>query len=62
MKTFNEFITEARISKKQRAFNTVKRVAKRAVTKLSRTKPARSAARYVGATAAGAALKLLTGL
>ena len=65
MKTFNEFITEARVSKKQRVFRTVKRVAKatdRQLNRLSKTKPARKVAKYVGATVTGAALKLLTGL
>ena len=65
MKTFKEFITEARVSKKQRVFRTVKRVAKatgRQLNRLSKTKPAKAASKYILNTAAGAALRLLTGL
>lgn len=61
MKTFNEFITEAR-KPKLRGLKKVSRQLKR----LANTRPARKAKRYVAATAGGAvaatALKLLTGL
>lgn len=61
MKTFDEFITEARISKRQ-----VIRKVGRQVKRLAKTPAARAVKRYVAATAGGAiaatALKLLTGL
>jgi len=66
MKTFDQFITEARISTKRRVLRNLGRKAKQLGSIAMNSKPAQAAKKYVGATAGGAAatiaLKLLTGL
>ena len=59
MKTFNQFLTEARVSTKR---GRILRTLTRQVKKVGRPKAAKAATKYVKATAAGVALKLLTGL
>lgn len=62
MKTFDDFLTEARISTGRRAIRNVGHKIKKLGKMASNSKPGKRAKKYVGYTAAGAALKLLTGL
>lgn len=63
MKTFNQFLTEARVTTKRgRILRALTRQVKKVGKIALNSKPAKKAKRYVKATAAGVALKLLTGL
>jgi hypothetical protein len=66
MKTFDEFITEARrASRTKKLIRGLARQSKKlqpALKAVSSSKPAKRAKRFVGATAIGMAVKLLTGL
>jgi hypothetical protein len=63
MKTFDDFLTEARVTTKRgRILRTLSRQVKKVGKIALNSKPAKKAKRYVKATATGVALKLLTGL
>ena len=63
MKTFDDFLTEARVkTKRGRILRTLTRQVKKVGKIALNSKPAKKAKRYVKATAGGIALKLLTGL
>lgn len=63
MKTFDDFLTEARVTTKRgRILRTLSRQVKKVGKTASNSKPAKKVKRYVKATAAGIVLKLLTGL
>lgn len=66
MKTFDEFLTEAKVSTRRRILRTLARQVKRGANAVASSPPAKAVSRYAGYTAAGGAagiaLKLLTGL
>ena len=62
MINFNEFITEARVSTRRKVLRKISRTAKKLGKVAMNSKPAKVTKKYVGATAGGIALKLLTGL
>jgi hypothetical protein len=59
MKTFDEFLTEAKISTGRRVLRSVGRKIKKLGKITSNSKQGKKLKKYVGYTAAGAALKLL---